>query len=517
MTNDSGRWTDERLRAAVESAPSGLLMTDAGGVVVLVNREIERLFGYSRAELLGRPVELLVPHRFRDSHPAFRAGFAAAPSVRAMGAGRELFGLRKDGSEVPLEIGLTPVITDEGLFVISSIVDISARRNAEAEQARLEEQLRQAQKLEAVGRLAGGVAHDFNNVLTAILGYAELVRDATDLRTARADLEEILRAAERGRDLVGRILRFSRRQELELKPLDLARTVADAVRLLRATLPAAVEIRMPEGAPPRRVLGDATSVQQIVVNLVTNAAHAMPQGGVVEVGLEDFYVRDSFARDHPGLREGRYAMLRVRDEGVGMDEATRARAFEPFFTTKPAGEGSGLGLATVHGIVSDHGGMIWLDSEPGRGTLVTCVLPALEGIEAALASGPLAVARGKGERVLLVDDEPQLVEVGSRRLERLGYQVLAASNPSAALEALRGAPWMVDLLVTDLSMPGMSGLELARAASSLRRGLPIVLTSGYLEEIASEDLRAAGVRVVLRKPMELAELAAALRRALESN
>jgi len=517
MSNGSSRVVETRLRAVVESSPSGLLMIDATGIIVLVNREVERLFGYSREELLGEPVEKLVPRAFREAHQVSRAAFVADPRTRAMGAGRELSGLRSDGVEIPVEIGLTPVVTQEGLFIISSIVDISARRSAEGERSRLENELRQAQKLEALGRLAGGVAHDFNNILSTIVGFAELARDAAASNETREDLDEILRATNRGRDLVERILRFSRRQALQLQPLDLTRTVADAVRLLRPTLPAAIELRLTADEEPRRILGDATSVQQIVVNLVTNSAQALPRGGKVEVGLEDFYVRDHFAREHPGLREGRYALLKVRDEGCGMDPETLSRAFEPFFTTKPAGEGSGLGLATVHGIVRDHGGMIWLDSEPGQGTRVTCILPALEDPALDEAPRPEVIVRGRGERVLLIDDEPQLVEIGSRRLERLGYQVLAVASPEAALAALRNAPRSFDLVVTDYSMPGMSGLELAIAASRIRPGLPVVMASGYVDEFSPEQLAAAGIRVVLAKPVHLVELAAALRRALDAN
>jgi PAS domain S-box-containing protein len=512
---ESGVGGDVRLRAAVDSSPSGLLMVDDKGSIVLVNREIERMFGYSREELLGRPVEALVPERYRKAHPGDRAGFFAAPRIRSMGAGRELFGRRKDGSEVPIEIGLTPIATDDGLFVISSIVDVTTRREAEADRRRLEEELRQSQKMEAVGRLAAGIAHDFNNVLSAIVGYAELARDSEGHTHAAGDIDALLAVAARGRDLVDRILQFGRRQKAELRPLDLSRSVEEAMRFLRATLPASVEVRLDLGNEPARILADATSVQQVLVNLVTNAAHAMPSGGKVEIGVAPFYVRDNIARSHPGVREGAYAALRVRDSGHGMDEETRSRAFEPFFTTKPAGQGSGLGLSMVHGILREHAGAVWLTSEVGVGTEVTCLFPMLEGLA---LDGPDAVAdipRGHGERLLLVDDEPTLLDTGRRRLEGLGYRVETASGVQQALDAVRAAGERFALVLTDYSMPLANGVDLARELTRSLPGVPIVLVSGYSEELDPEELLAVGIRRLLQKPFTLREIAVAVRGALD--
>ncbi|HVX89391.1 MAG TPA: PAS domain S-box protein, partial [Gemmatimonadales bacterium] len=347
------RKAEARFRAAVESSPSGMVMVDAAGRIVLVNREVERLFGYSREELLGRSVDTLVPMRSRGAHPEFRAGFYASPDARAMGAGRELFGLRKDGTEVPVEIGLNPIETEEGLFVLSSIVDISSRVAARQERARLEEQLRQSQKMEAMGTLAGGIAHDFNNILGGILGYAELALAATADPAVRNDLGEVIGAAARGRELVAAILRFSRRQEATRTPVDLGQVVAESLRLLRPTLPATIAVDQQAAPGPLRALADATAVQQIVMNLATNAAHAMPSGGRIQIELEPFYARDSFVRSHPEMHEGPYVVLRVRDDGRGMPPEILSRAMEPFFTTKPPGTGSGLGLAMVHGLMRE--------------------------------------------------------------------------------------------------------------------------------------------------------------------
>ncbi len=513
----SGQNVELRLRAAVESSPSGLLMIDAQGTIVLVNREVERLFGYSREELLGRPVELIVPDRFRGRHPEFRAGFSHAPSIRAMGAGRVLYGRRKDGAEVPVEIGLTPVATAEGLFVISSIVDISARRAAEEEQNRLEEQLRQSQKMEALGRLAGGIAHDFNNVLGAIVGYAELVGSSDIPPDAADDVRELLKAATRGKELVDRILRFSRRQDVVPRSLDLAQVVEEVTRLLRATLSARIEIHVVVDRAVPHVLADATSVHQVLMNLATNASHAMAAGGRLDLELRPFYVRDSFARANPGLREGIHVLLRVRDTGHGMDTETQARAFEPFFTTKAPGSGSGLGLAQVHGILRDHGGTVWLESGIGTGTTVSCLFPAIEGGELDEPVEMPVASRGHGQRVLYVDDEPALAEVGRRRLAGLGYTVSTATNPAEALARFRAAPDAFDLVITDYSMPHMTGLELARELTRSRRGVPILLVTGYMEEFPTDLVSGAGVRRVLSKPVTLASLGEAVANLLNAH
>jgi PAS domain S-box-containing protein len=506
MALESGGTIELRLRAAVESSPSGLLMIDKDGMIVLVNREVERLFGYPREELLGQSIEMLVPERFRQRHPGFRRVFFQDPQTRAMGVGRELFGLRQDGSEVPVEIGLNPIETEEGVFVLSSIVDISARMQAEQEQARLEEQLRQSQKMEALGRLAGGIAHDFNNILGAIVGYAELVREETKSAEVVADVDEVLRAAARGKDLVERILRFSRRQDVVPRPMDLGQVVREVTRLLRATLPASIDIRLGLNPTTPRVMADATSVHQVLMNLATNASHAMESGGVLDIDLQPFQVRDSFARANPGLREGQHVLLSVRDTGHGMDEATKARAFEPFFSTKAPGGGSGLGLALVHGILRDHGGTAWLESSVGEGTTVSCLFPAIESETPEELAQAKPVPRGHGEHILLLDDEPTLTAVGERRLQALGYEVTTFTDPKEALAGFRAAPEQFDLVMTDFSMPNMDGMQFARHVSALRRDIPILLVTGYMDEFPDSTIAAAGISKVLSKPMTLATL-----------
>jgi hypothetical protein len=505
-----------RLRAAVESAPSGLLMIDARGMIVLVNREVERLFGYPREELLGRPVDMLVPERYRVGHGGFRAGFVSDPRVRSMGAGRDLFGLTKDGREVPVEIGLTPVVTSEGMFVLSAIVDITARKLAEQERQHLEEQLIQAQKIEAVGTLAGGIAHDFNNILASIIGYGELVQAADPSEKTAADMAQLMKAAHRGRQLVERIMLFSRRQEQVRRPLDLSATITEAAKLLQATLPKSVDIRISAHPDLPRVMADATAVHQILMNLGTNAAHAMPGGGVLHIVLEPFYARDSVARAHPGLREGHYVLLEARDTGSGMDRTTRERAFEPFFTTKPAGSGTGLGLSMVHTIMRGHEGLVEIESEPGRGTAVKCYFPTLEVDVEEQLEGVEDTPRGSGERVLLIDDEPGLGRAVARLLTGLGYVVTVETDGIRALELLRAAPAAFDVVLTDYLMPRMAGLDVAREAARIRPGLAVVLQTGFIEDLPEEMIQAAGVRHVIRKPATRHTLGQALHAALRA-
>ncbi|MEP6572572.1 MAG: PAS domain S-box protein [Gemmatimonadota bacterium] len=511
----SRKRAEARFKVAVESSPNGMVMIDGTGLIVLVNREVERMFGYPRDELLGQTIELLVPSRFREKHPAYRTSYFDDPRARLMGAGRELFGVRKDGSEIPVEIGLNPIETEEGIFVLGSIVDISARKQAEGQHRLLEEQLRQAQKMEAVGTLAGGIAHDFNNILGAIFGYAELIRDNTEDEQARTDSRELLKAAYRGKQLVERILTFSRRQEIVRRPLALDNVLTEAIKLLRATLPAAIEIKFqPHGEVPK-VLADSTCVHHVLMNLCANSAYAMPAGGTLVISVDPFYIRDSIARARPDLHEGTYAVLSVTDTGTGMDAGTQARVFEPFFTTKAIGQGTGLGLAMVHGIMQTHDGAVELESDLGKGTTVRCLFPAISTeAEIEIATDP-EYPRGHGEHILVVDDEPSLVHVSERRLTALGYKVTTETNSVQALARFQEDPSQFDLVLADYSMPQLSGIELARAVVALRPDIPIAMLTGFTDGLSAGEAEAVGVRQLLKKPVTSRDLACAMKDLLE--
>ncbi len=510
------------LEAAVECAPSGLLMVDGEGRIALVNREVERLFGYPREELLGQPVEMLVPEHARGRHPADRTSFYRAPVARPMGHGRDLAGRRKDGTTFPVEIGLTPVNTASGMYVLGVVVDISTRKQAEAVRHRLEAELRQAQKMEAIGLLAGGVAHDFNNVLGAIVGYAELVGDRVrDDAESTEDLRRLLRATQHGKEIVERILRFTRRQSADRSVLDLDGPVNETVQLLRSSLPGSVSFRVDVAPDTPPVVANATAVHQILLNLGTNASQAMHGAGELVILLAPFYARDSVVRHTPELQEGHYAMLEVRDTGQGMPPEVLARVFEPFYTTKAAGQGTGLGLPMVHSLMRDHGGAVAIESEEGVGTTVRCYFPALATANVAPTASPTTAPteqnsiRGHGERVFFVDDQAALADVGMRRLAALGYTARAFTEPTAALSAVACDPDAIDVLITDHSMPGMNGLELARAVRQIRPDLPVIMLTGWTEDLAAVHVSAAGVNRLLVKPVSSEELGLALRQALD--
>jgi hypothetical protein len=503
---------DSLFRVAFDLAPAGMLAVDAAGRVLLANRMCERLLGYEPGEMIGLTVDDLVPARFRGAHSAHRHGFFAEPSARAMGAGRDLFALRRDGTEIPVEIGLNPVQVGERLVVIASLVDISARLAAERAAREAEERLRQTRKLESLGTLAGGIAHDFNNVLLAIVGYTELAgrQLGEGDAGARADLDQVLRAADRGRQLVQRILAFSRRRDLTRLPVRLPRVVPEALDLLRATLPSTIEIRTAIDEATPTVLADETQLHQVLLNLATNSAHAMPKGGTLEVRVAAASVNEDLAGRHADLRPGRYARLTVADTGAGIPPEVRERIFEPFFTTKPAGEGTGLGLSVILGIVRSFDGAIVLESEPGRGTRVDVWLPAHDE-PAVPGTGPASAEHADGrQHVLFVEDEEVLAKLERRQLEALGYRVTVHTSSVEALDDFRRRPREFDLMVTDNTMPRMTGLQLAAEVSRLRPGLPILMVSGYADNADPEVLRASGIRATLRKPHTAKELEAAL-------
>jgi hypothetical protein len=500
--------TGELFRLALDLAPAGLLAADASGRILLVNREVERLFGYTRDELIGQPVEILVPDSLRGSHSEWRAAYDRDPAPRSMGAGRELFGLRKDGTEFPVEIGLNPIPISGRMLVFASIVDVTQRQQ-------LEEQLRQSQKLEALGTIAGGIAHDFNNLLLSIVGHAELAQAGApgDARL-RDDLDQILKAADRGRDLVQRILTFSRQHKVSRVPVRLERPVRDALRLLRASLPSTIEIRESLDPSTPLVLSDDTEIHQILMNLATNAALAMEGGGRLDVRLVPFAIGEEFVQRHPEARRGLHARLTVEDNGQGMSPGVARRAFEPFFTTRPPGAGTGLGLSVIRGIVRAHGGLIELASRPGEGTRVDVYLPALEAGQAARERVDEDAPAPSQGHILLVDDEEVLAILQKRRLEDFGYRVTMHSSSAAALDDFRARPGDFDLLITDNTMPRMSGMALAREVHELRPELPVLMISGVLETDDPVALSARGIRGVLQKPHSARQLDEAVRVAL---
>ncbi len=379
--------------------------------------------------------------------------------------------------------------------------DIERRKLAEAERDRLQEQLLQVQKMEAIGTLAGGIAHDFNNILTGILGAAELgVAQANRPQIARKLFASVLSAGIRARDLVRQILIFSRQQAVQREPLDMEVTVREALRFLRSTLPAGVRLKTDFSGPLPSVLADRTHIHQIVTNLCNNAWHAIGgrADGVIQVALQAVQVTPELAQLEPGLHPALYVCLRVTDNGCGMDAATREKAFEPFFTTKPAGLGTGLGLSVVHGILRSYDGAIALESEPGKGTTFRLYFPACQSADGETATCPAHIPRGHGQRILFVDDEPVLAEMGESLLEHLGYLAMPFTNPGQALEAYNqnGA----DAVLVDLSMPECDGFDFARRALAVRPRVPVILMTGFSADLTLEQVQARGLSGLLSKP-----------------
>ncbi|MBI5256743.1 MAG: PAS domain S-box protein [Burkholderiales bacterium] len=402
----------------------------------------------------------------------------------------------------------------------TSVVAAAAQMAAIAiERQQADEALRESQKMESLGTLAGGIAHDFNNILGAILGNLNLLQQEQALDgPAQARLGQIHRSALRARALVHQILAFSRRQPHVLMNQPLRPLVEEALALLRASLPAGVRLDTVFADEPLPVCTDATQMQQVLMNLCSNAWHALPGDlGRIEVGLAPALLDEGQARRLGGLRVGPHAHLWVKDTGTGMDEVTRARIFEPFFTTKPVGEGTGLGLAVVHGIVTEHQGAISVDSAPGRGSTFHLYLPLSEGAQAAAAvpaPGVAPVAVATGQHILCVDDDEVMLLTDEGLLAHLGYQVSTQADGQSALEALRAAPGRFDLVVSDYNMPGLSGLDLARELAALRPELPVIICSGYITDELQHEARALGVRGLVHKENTVEELGPMVQRVL---
>ena len=414
----------------------------------------------------------------------------------------------RDGRWIWVESRCKPILGRDGKVqrLLVWAREVTERKQVEA-------QFLQAQKMEAIGQLAGGIAHDFNNILAAILGNVELARiSPPDDPGLPESLNAIYAASRRAADLVKQILAFSRRQEQARHPIELHVVVREVVKLLRSTLSAAIEFQT-NVTRTRTVLADASQIHQVVMNLCTNAAHAMKdRPGVLQVELTEVVVDAEFAQTRPDLRPGPYVSLRVADSGRGMDRATLDRIFEPFFTTKAPGEGTGLGLSVVHGIVKNHDGGITVESEPGVGTTFHLYFPVFEASVAELTPDAPPVPVGHGEHILFVDDEDQLARLGETMLKRLGYRVTAVTNVLEAISIFRAQPDAFDLVITDLNMPVMNGTSFARQLLATRPKLKIILTTGYSATLTPEMVREMGFRELLPKPAEFQVLAETVQR-----
>jgi len=623
----------------LEAIPDAVAAVNRQGVIIQTNAQTEAMFGYTRDELLGQKIEMLVPERQRGSHDQHRAEFHARPKIRRMGSGLDLYGRRRDGSEFPVEISLSPIGSGDSMMVLSVIRDISDRKRIEEDlrraheeldrrktrelrdsqyrlaliadssqdaiigknldgivtqwnkgaeamygytvmemigrpisvlcptdrpdeipaildrirrgehvdyfesirvtkdgrrlnvsisvspihdaegkvvgasaiarnitaQKKIEDQLRQSQKMEAVGRLAGGVAHDFNNLLGIVTACTELLCGSVDANIAEY-VDNIREAAKRGAALTRQLLAFSRRQPVQTQLLDLNERLKEVGKLLRPLMGDDVEIVLSPKSASAIVEVDPGQMDQVVVNLAVNARDAMPRGGklIVETGVAN--LDESFAREH-SMTAGRYVMLAVSDNGLGMDEATRSRIFEPFFTTKETGKGSGLGLATVYGIVKQSCGHIWVYSEPAHGTTFKIYLPSAEhklGTEPEVHAEVLPERR-EGVTILLAEDDAIMRKLTRKMLQEHGYKVLEAEDGKAALDVISSDHTQVDLLLTDVVMKGMNGPELVLRLMDSRPEMKVVYMSGYTGELVPHQGLDGGIRL-LEKPFTRASL-----------
>ena len=489
--------------------PDGVVITNTNREIQLANRGMESTFGYKPDELLGKTTEMLYANkdRFRQAGQV-----VFDKDAKKHGDLYVMYYRDKTGREFPGETFGAKLFDENNEWIgnLGIMRDITEREQAQ-------KRIQHVQKMEALGTLAGGIAHDFNNVLAAIMGYTELALDDIPGNLPRREhLEQVLKSGVRAKNLIQQILGFSRRTDPEKKQLQLAPIIKETMNLLRATTPTTIEIIQEVEAGPHTVLADPTQIHQLVMNLCSNAAHAMRErGGILKISLKRVDLEETSTVLHAEFTPGVYNRLTVSDTGKGMDKETVERIFEPFFTTKETGQGTGMGLAVAHGVVKAHGGTITVNSEAGKGSTFHVYLPLMETEaekEASVDTHPLPTGK---EHILFVDDEELLVGIGQQMLERLGYQVTVRTSSIEALEVFKAKPDRFGLIITDQTMPTMSGLDLAKAIHSIRPDIPIILCTGYSSLLSGQTAEAIGVKRVLMKPLGVRDLAAAVRGVLD--
>jgi len=510
----------ERLQAVLNAAVDGVVLIDTAGIIQSVNPSVQRLFGYPPEELVGQNVKVLMPPPWREEHDGYIDRYKKTGEARIIGIGRQVEGRRRDGSTFPLDLAVSEVRHGSEVFFLGTLRDLTDR-------VRLEDEFRQSQKMEAIGRLAGGVAHDFNTLLGTIRGYSEMLlgvlpRDGT----LRQPVEQIHRAALRGAQLTRQLLLFSRRQEVQAQVVDLTELLADVAVMLERLI--GEDIRLTREIEPQlgRVWGNPGELHQVLLNLVVNACDAMPYGGALNVSLHNLAADQEIAVEGGRLPPGSYVLVQVADTGTGMNEEVRKRIFEPFFTTKEPGKGTGLGLSTVHAIVLRCQGGIAVESQPGQGTTFRIYLPrarepfreepAPTAAEPEKGTAPVEHTQERGA-ILLAEDDDMFRGLLRQVLESQGYQVLAAENPAAALALATGRGDAIQLLLSDMVMPGGTGADLAAQLKRRDPAIKVVLMSGYTDDaLASRDADKVTADAFLEKPFATQDLLRLIRELLSS-
>ncbi len=511
--------SQEWLSTTLKSIGDAVIATDKEGHLTFMNPVAESLTGWQQEEAKGKPLQDVFNIINQETRKEVENPVAKVlRDGMVVGLANHTLLISRDGTEIPIDDSGAPIRDEKGEItgVVLVFRDVRERRAAEEEKKRLEAQLQQAQKMEAIGTLAGGIAHDFNNILSAIIGHCGLAKMklAKDSEAIH-NLNEVINAGNRATRLIQQILAFSRMGEQERIALSLTPLIKEALKFLKSTLPTSIEIRDYIEADPGIIEADATQIHQIVINLCTNADHAMrEEGGTLDVNLTRVEVDRQTALQYDELHTGPHVRLTVTDTGCGMDPETLEHIFDPYFTTKEVGEGTGLGLSVVHGIVRTHDGTITVESKPGKGTTFHVYFPVIEKDEKIQEEdeGPLPTG---SEHILFIDDEPVLVDLAKQMLEHLGYEVTTKSGSLEALELFREQPNRFDLVITDTTMPHMTGDRLAEEFMKIRADIPIILCTGYSKRISKEKAKEMGIKAFVMKPLVMRTLAVTMRKALD--
>lgn len=511
------RDSELKFREAFANAPIGICLIRPDGRYLTVNRKLCEVLNYSEAELCQRTfLQVTHPDDVQKSRKVARQLLSG--EIKQIEFEKRY--IRRNGEIVWSQVISSIHCDDEGkpLYFISQIIDITDRKEAEQKREQLESQLRQAQKLETIGTLAGGIAHDFNNILTPVLGFAEIaLLNLPQDSPAKSNIQHVIKAAIRAKNLVKQILAFGRRTEQSYAVNSVIKIIEETVNLLRATLPSTIGIKLSTSVSNDKVMCDSVQIHQVIMNLCTNAFHAMKvnDSGTIEIGVRNCLIDENIAKYHPRLRAGEHLLITITDTGHGMKWETAQRIFEPFFTTKPVGEGTGLGLSVAHGIIAQHHGEITVYSQPKNGTTFHIYLPVSENI--ALKSNgkvPMHMLHGN-ERILFVDDEEDIALTGKAMLEGLGYHVTSVSSSPEALNMFAANPEEFDIVITDQTMPKMTGDRIAKHMLEIRPDLPIILVTGLSETITKETRNRIGIRGFLMKPFSISEIGKTIRTILD--
>ncbi|MEQ8223465.1 MAG: response regulator [Candidatus Eremiobacterota bacterium] len=504
--------SEEKYRTIFESFVDVYYRTDMDGIIALISPSIKSYCGYEPEELTGLPIKSICPDI--SQYDILLRDLYNSHVVKDY----EIKLKSKDEREIYFSANTHIVFSEDDvpLAIEGVLRDITERKKAEEDKKKLESQLRQKQKMEAIGTLAGGIAHDFNNILSAVIGFTYLaLKEIPEGSKVYSNLEEVIQASYRATDLVKQILAFSRQSEQEKMPVQINVIVKEVLKLLRASLPATVEIRQKLGGGPYTVIADTIQIHQLLMNLCTNAFYAMREkGGIMEVSLSNFDMDINNAVLYEGLKSGPYVKLVVKDTGHGIEPDILEHIFEPYFTTKDPGEGTGLGLSVVHGIVRSHGGDIIVNSQPGKGTVFEVLLPRID-TEVPQKVSFAENLPGGTENILFVDDDRKLVYLGKKMLEDLGYTVIALSSSSDALDIFKNEPDKFDIIITDQTMPEKTGIDLVKNILSIRPDLPVILSTGYSDMITAEKAKKIGVREFTMKPFDIRVMAKLIRKVLD--